>query len=128
MVHNRLLNVLSLVRVVVVATTMVTLTAVLSPGIASAAPSATDWLNLRMCESHDQYSDDTGNGFYGAYQFSIGAWQSVGGQGRPDLATPAEQDYRAQLLYQARGWSPWPTCMRHLTGEPTTRTRHRRHR
>jgi LysM repeat protein len=66
---------------------------------------------VRMRESGGNYSDNTGNGYYGAYQFSLGTWESVGGTGLPSDASPAEQDMRAQILYSERGCSPWPnTC------------------
>ncbi|QNK81421.1 transglycosylase family protein [Nakamurella sp. PAMC28650] len=76
---------------------------------ASADPSASDWASLRQCESSGNYSIDTGNGYYGAYQFDLSTWQSVGGSGSPANAGPTEQDYRALYLYRMRGWSPW-TC------------------
>ena len=60
-----------------------------------------------MCESTNRYDINTGNGYYGAYQFDLPTWRSVGGSGRPDQATPAEQDYRALILYRNRGWEPW---------------------
>jgi peptidoglycan hydrolase-like protein with peptidoglycan-binding domain len=78
-------------------------------GTAAADPSANAWLQLRRCESGNRYAVNTGNGYYGAYQFSLGTWASVGGTGLPSDAKPAEQDYRALMLYRKRGWSPW-TC------------------
>ncbi len=74
---------------------------------AYADPSASDWARLRTCESSDNYSIDTGNDHYGAYQFDLPTWLSVGGSGYPNLATPAEQDRRALILYRQRGWQPW---------------------
>ena len=74
---------------------------------ASADPSANDWNRLRMCESSDNYKINTGNGHYGAYQFDLSTWRSVGGRGFPNQASPAEQDARALLLYRMRGWQPW---------------------
>jgi LysM repeat protein len=66
---------------------------------------------VRQRESGGNYADNTGNGYYGAYQFSLGTWESVGGSGLPSSASPAEQDMRAQMLYNERGCSPWPnTC------------------
>jgi peptidoglycan hydrolase-like protein with peptidoglycan-binding domain len=76
---------------------------------AHADPSPSDWQRLRECESSDNYSIDTGNGYYGAYQFSLGTWKSVGGAGLPSNASPGEQDARALILYRERGWEPW-TC------------------
>jgi muramidase (phage lysozyme) len=57
----------------------------------------------------DGYATDTGNGFAGAYQFDRETWQSVGGKGNPADASPAEQDMRAEMLYDRRGLAPWPT-------------------
>lgn len=74
---------------------------------AFADPSKAAWAKLRMCESSDRYAVNTGSGYYGAYQFDLPTWQSVGGRGRPDQATPREQDYRALYLYRMRGWQPW---------------------
>src|SRR5512135_274481 len=57
------------------------------------------WLAAtRQCESGGDYSTNTGNGFFGAYQFTLSSWEAVGGTGRPDLASPAEQDARALKL------------------------------
>jgi Transglycosylase-like domain len=66
--------------------------------------------SIRSCESGGDYSIDTGNGFYGAYQFDLGTWGSVGGSGLPSDASPREQDERAAALYRERGPSPWPVC------------------
>ena len=76
---------------------------------ASADPSASAWSRLRNCESSNDYSINTGNGYYGAYQFNLSTWRSVGGRGYPNYATRAEQDARALILYRERGWQPW-TC------------------
>ena len=76
-------------------------------GTASADPSADDWYQLRMCESTNRYDINTGNGYYGAYQFDLSTWRSVGGSGYPHEASAAEQDYRALILYRMRGWGPW---------------------
>lgn len=69
------------------------------------------WLrNTRQCESGGNYATNTGNGFYGAYQFLISTWHSVGGSGRPDQAEPLEQDYRAVILLRTGGPGHWPVC------------------
>lgn len=49
-------------------------------------------LKLRDCESGGNYGEDTGNGYYGAYQFSLGTWQSLGYSGLPSSAPPSVQD------------------------------------
>lgn len=66
---------------------------------------------IRECESGHNYAVVSDNGLYfGAYQFSIQTWQSVGGVGRPDHASPAEQDYKAYVLYTTGGPGHWPHC------------------
>jgi hypothetical protein len=68
------------------------------------------WLQLRQCESGDDYQADTGNGFYGAYQFSQPTWTDLGYPGRPDLEPPAMQDQAAMQLQAQSGWGQWPAC------------------
>jgi len=87
--------------------TVATSAVVAFAGPAAADPSADEWYQLRMCESSNRYDINTGNGYYGAYQFDLSTWRSVGGEGRPDQASASEQDYRALLLYRQRGWNPW---------------------
>lgn len=97
-------------RALAVASTVVTVIAgsmAVIIGTAAADPSADDWYQLRMCESSNRYDINTGNGYYGAYQFDLPTWRSVGGTGYPHEASPEEQDYRALVLYRNRGWSPW---------------------
>lgn len=65
---------------------------------------------LRMCESENNYAIDTGNGYYGAYQFSLATWQWVGGEGYPHMASPEEQDARAWQLLTRYGPHHWPKC------------------
>jgi hypothetical protein len=93
---------------------MVTAALLGSAAPAAAQPGGDVWYRLRVCESGNNYRTNTGNGFYGAYQFTSGTWRAYGGSGLPSNAPPGEQDYRAKLLYQARGWSPWPACSRRL--------------
>ena len=85
----------------------------LLPAAADAPPTPENFHKLRVCESSDNYQADTGNGYYGAYQFSASTWQSLGYSGRPDQAAPATQDQAARRLYDQRGWEPWPACARH---------------
>ena len=81
---------------------------ILLAGLAHADPSKQDWARLRLCESSDNYTAVSPDGrHYGAYQFDLATWASVGGTGLPSQASPAEQDYRALYLYRMRGWQPW---------------------
>lgn len=77
-------------------------------------PTSEQWRQLRHCESTETYHIDTGNTFYGAYQFTWETWGTVYGQGNPAHAPPEEQDARARLLYSQRGAQPWPICGRYL--------------
>ena len=65
---------------------------------------------IAACESGGDPTTNTGNGFYGKYQFTQETWQSVGGTGNPAAASEAEQDRRAAQLYAQAGSSPWPVC------------------
>lgn len=85
----------------------------LTAGSASAA-TANDLYRLRMCESGGNYAINTGNGFYGAYQFDQGTWSGLGLSGRPDYAAPSVQDGAVYKLQSQRGWQPWPACSRKL--------------
>jgi hypothetical protein len=88
-------------------------------------PDAPDdpWAGVRRCESHNNYSTNTGNSFYGAYQFTISTWNWVAAKIdrgdlvrlRPDLATPSDQDRMAQALgfeIAGGGLGHWPVCGR----------------
>jgi hypothetical protein len=68
------------------------------------------WAALRQCESGGNYAENSGNGYYGAYQFSQTTWTSLGYPGRPDLEPPAMQDAAAQKLQAQSGWGQWPAC------------------
>jgi hypothetical protein len=67
---------------------------------------------LRECESGNNYHENTGNGYYGAYQFSRSTWHGLGFHGRPDQARHASQDRAAKRLKHESGWSAWPSCSR----------------
>ena len=68
-----------------------------------------NWEALADCESSGNPRAVNPNGHYGLYQFSLPTWGSVGGTGNPIDAHPAEQTYRAQLLYVRAGAGQW-TC------------------
>jgi hypothetical protein len=58
-----------------------------------ASSNLSTWLaKLRQCESGGNYQDNTGNGYYGAYQFSLGTWERLGLTGLPSSAPPSVQD------------------------------------
>jgi hypothetical protein len=65
---------------------------------------------IAACESGGNPATDTGNGFYGKYQFTLATWQAVGGSGNPAQASEAEQDRRAATLLAQAGPGQWPVC------------------
>jgi hypothetical protein len=65
---------------------------------------------IAACESGGNPQTDTGNGFYGKYQFTLDTWQAVGGAGNPAQASEAEQDRRASTLLAQAGSGQWPVC------------------
>jgi hypothetical protein len=72
------------------------------------------WATLRRCESGGRYNINTGNGFYGAYQFVPSTWRGLGYAGMPHQAPPHVQDEAAQKLQARSGWGQWPACTRKL--------------
>ena len=81
---------------------------------ASNGASAGDFAALRECESGDNYSENSGNGYYGAYQFSEETWQGLGYSGLPSDAAPPVQDQAAEQLQARSGWGQWPACSAEL--------------
>jgi lysozyme family protein len=65
---------------------------------------------IAQCESGGDPTTDTGNGYYGKYQFSLATWHRMGGAGNPARASEAEQDRIAARLYAQEGAAPWPVC------------------
>jgi hypothetical protein len=81
-----------------------------APSQASGGSNAGVWACIREKESGGDYTANTGNGYYGAYQFLESTWLSVGGTGYPNEAPPAVQDALAQVLQQRSGWGQWSTA------------------
>src|SRR5207342_3608298 len=59
------------------------------------------WAKLRYCEAGGDYARNSGNGYYGAYQYSLSTWANFKGYARPDLAPPAVQDEKAKITQAA---------------------------
>ena len=89
-----------------------------SSGSSPAAPAAVSgddaaiWAAIAQCESGGNPSINTGNGYYGMYQFSLPTWRSVGGSGLPSDASVEEQTMRARMLQQRSGWGQWGCAYR----------------
>jgi hypothetical protein len=84
-----------------------------TPSSGGGAPSGA-WAKVAQCESGGNPRANTGNGYYGLYQFSQSTWRSVGGTGLPSNASASEQTMRAQMLYNRAGAGQWPVCGRYL--------------
>jgi len=72
---------------------------------------------LRMCETGGNYQTDTGNGYYGAYQFSASTWNTMGtAYSSAQLAPPSVQDDAALRLARRSGFhSQFPGCSAKLS-------------
>lgn len=68
------------------------------------------WDKIAACESGGNWAINTGNGYYGGLQFTLGSWQAVGGSGLPSNASRDEQIMRGQMLQARQGWGAWPVC------------------
>lgn len=80
-------------------------------------PTADQMAALANCESGGNYAINTGNGYYGAYQFAQSTWDSVAAQFYPQLvgvvpsnASAADQDAMMIALHSTQGFAPWPGC------------------
>lgn len=81
------------------------------------------WAALAACESGGNYATNTGNGYYGAFQFEQRTWDGVVERmGRSDLVgvrasdvSPSVQNEAAAQLYSERGSQPWPVCGAYLS-------------
>jgi uncharacterized protein YabE (DUF348 family) len=76
----------------------------------SSGSSGINWDGIANCESTNNWSINTGNGYYGGLQFDIPTWNSAGGSAyaaRPDQASREEQIAVAETLAASRGTSPW---------------------
>jgi LysM repeat protein len=94
---------------------------------ADAAPTKT-WDRVAQCESSGDWHIDTGNGYYGGLQFSMGTWRAHGGSGSPARASKATQIKVAEKVLHSQGWSAWPACSSRLGlhGRPAA-THHAKH-
>ena len=85
------------------------------PAAAPAAPSYSSggsaWDRIAACESGGNWAANTGNGYYGGLQFSLGTWQAYGGSGRPDQNSREQQIAVAERVRAAEGgYGAWPVC------------------
>jgi uncharacterized protein YabE (DUF348 family) len=75
------------------------------------ASGSTVWDALARCESGGNWATNTGNGYYGGLQFSLGTWQAYGGSGLPSNASRTTQIAIATKIRNASGgYGAWPAC------------------
>jgi len=82
-------------------------------GLAAApanAASGSTWDALAQCESGGNWAINTGNGYYGGLQFTLGTWQANGGTGNPASAGRGAQIAVAERVLASQGWGAWPAC------------------
>jgi resuscitation-promoting factor RpfB len=66
---------------------------------------------IAECESGgDPTAVSAGGRYRGKYQFSMGTWRDMGGEGDPAEAPEWLQDRMALKLYRRHGTAPWPNC------------------
>jgi hypothetical protein len=72
------------------------------------------WYDLADCEAWGDWSLDSGNGYYGGLQFSLAAWEAVGGTGYPHEHSAAQQIEMGRRTHARQGWDAWPSCAEKL--------------
>jgi hypothetical protein len=73
------------------------------------------WAALARCESGGDPTARGGGGrYFGAFQFSLATWQSLGYAGNPIDHPYAVQLAAARRLQARSGWDQWPRCSRQL--------------
>jgi len=71
---------------------------------------ASMWDRIARCESGNNWSINTGNGYYGGLQFNRASWNANGGRDfapLPHQASRAEQITVANRYYAKAGTRPW---------------------
>lgn len=87
--------------------------AIILAAIAFPAPARADgvnWDRVAQCESGGNWHINTGNGFHGGLQFTLGTWHSNGGAGLPEKASREEQIRVANNALHTQGIGAWPVC------------------
>lgn len=80
------------------------------------APNGAAWDRVAACESGGNWTINTGNGFFGGLQFSLGTWRAYGGSGYPNQNSRTEQIRVAERVRTQSGLHHWPVCGRRFYG------------
>ena len=89
--------------------------AAVTPLLASAPAHAdsVNWDAVAQCESGNNWSISTGNGYYGGLQFSQGTWNAYGGGKYASTANQASRSQQiavAEKVLAGQGIGAWPVC------------------
>ena len=89
--------------------------AAVTPLLASAPAHAdsVNWDAVAQCESGNNWSTNTGNGYYGGLQFSQGTWNAYGGGKYASTANQASRSQQiavAEKVLSGQGIGAWPVC------------------
>jgi hypothetical protein len=76
------------------------------------ASAEVNWDAVANCESGGNWAINTGNGYYGGLQFTMGTWRANGGTGSPHNASRSEQIRVANNVLHSQGIRAWPVCGR----------------
>ncbi|MFE4264976.1 peptidoglycan DD-metalloendopeptidase family protein [Streptomyces sp. NPDC056883] len=79
----------------------------------ASAASVGTWDKVAQCESTNDWSINTGNGYYGGLQFSSSTWAEFGGRQyapQANQATKAQQIAIAEKVLATQGPGAWPAC------------------
>lgn len=79
-------------------------------GAGTANADGVNWDAVAACESGGNWAINTGNGYYGGLQFTMGTWRSNGGAGSPHNASREEQIRVANNVLSSQGIGAWPVC------------------
>jgi hypothetical protein len=82
----------------------------LALGTGTANAEGMNWDAVAACESGGNWSINTGNGYYGGLQFTMGTWHANGGSGSPSAASREEQIRVAENVLRTQGRGAWPVC------------------
>ena len=73
-------------------------------------PHEANWDRIARCESGGDWNINTGNGYYGGLQFSLGTWRAYGGSGYPHQNSKHNQIIVAERVRIQSGLGNWPNC------------------
>ncbi|MEW1635190.1 transglycosylase family protein, partial [Streptomyces sp. NPDC093801] len=95
------------------ATALLAIAAPLAASTTASAASVSTWDKVAHCESTDNWSINTGNGYYGGLQILKSTWDAYGGTryaSYPHQATKQQQILTAEKILAGQGAGAWGSC------------------